>query len=88
MTTSTERFVGIDVSKDRLDVNLRPDNTVRQFANTSEGLDALLEWLRSLGITLIVVEASGGYERATLTALSLGGLPGVRYLVCNHAAIR
>lgn len=75
MTASPERFVGIDVSKDRLDVNVRPDNTVRQFANTSEGLDALLEWLRSLGITLVVVEASGGYERAALTALSLGGLP-------------
>jgi transposase len=75
MTTSTERFVGIDVSKDRLDVHVRPDNTVRQLANTSEGLDALLDWLRSLGITLIVVEASGGYERAVLTALSLGGLP-------------
>jgi transposase len=75
MTTSTERFAGIDVSKDLLDVHVRPDGTARQFANTSEGLDALLEWLRSLGITLIVIEASGGYERAVLTALSLGGLP-------------
>lgn len=75
MTTSTERFVGIDVSKDLLDVHVRPVGTVRQFANTSEGLDALLDWLRSLGVTLIVVEASGGYERALLTALSLGGLP-------------
>jgi transposase len=75
MTTSTEQFLGIDVSKDRLDVHVRPDGTVRQFANTSEGLDALLDWLRSLGVTLIVVEASGGYERAVLTALSLGGLP-------------
>jgi transposase len=75
MTTSTERFAGIDVSKDRLDVHVRPVGTVRQYANTSEGLDALLDWLRSLGITLIVVEASGGYERALLTALSLGGLP-------------
>jgi transposase len=38
-------------------------------------LETLLDWLRSLGVTLIVVEASGGYERALLTALSLGGLP-------------
>jgi transposase len=75
MTTSTEWFVGIDVSKDLLDVHVRPDGTARQFANTSEGLDALLDWLRSLGVTLIVVEASGGYERALLTALSLRGLP-------------
>lgn len=75
MTTSTERFLGIDVSKDRLDVHVRPDETVRQFDNTPEGLDALAEWARPLGLTLIVVEASGGYERALLTALSLGGLP-------------
>ena len=75
MTTSMERFLGIDVSKDLLDVHVRPDGTARQFANTPEGLDALLDWLRSLSLTLIVVEASGGYERAVLTALSLGGLP-------------
>lgn len=75
MTNSTERFSGIDVSKDRLDVRVRPDGVTRQFDNTPEGLDELLEWLRSLEVTLIVVEASGGYERALLTALSLGGLP-------------
>ena len=75
MTASTERFVGIDVSKDVLDVHVRPDGTACQFANTLEGLDALLAWLRPLGVTLIAVEASGGYERALLTALSLGGLP-------------
>ncbi len=75
MTTATERFLGIDVSKNTLDVHVRPDGTVRQFDNTPEGLDALVEWARPLGLTLIVVEASGGYERALLTALSLGGLP-------------
>lgn len=75
MTVSTERFVGIDVSKGVIDVHVRPGGAACQFANTSEGLDALLDWLRPLGTTLIVVEASGGYERALLTALHLGGLP-------------
>jgi transposase len=75
MTTAMERFAGIDVSKDRLDAHLRPDGTARPFDNTPEGLDALLDWLRSHTVTLIVVEASGGYERALLTALSLQGLP-------------
>lgn len=75
MSASTERFVGIDVSKDTLDVHVRPDGTVRQFDNTPEGLDALLDGIGPLAPTLIVVEASGGYERALLTALSLGGLP-------------
>jgi transposase len=75
MTTPTERFLGIDVSKDRLDVRVRPDGTARLFDNTPEGLDQLLDWLRTLNPTLVVVEASGGYERAVLTALALGGLP-------------
>src|SRR5438105_9375163 len=75
MTTSTERFLGIDVSKNVLDVHGRPDGSACQFANTPEGIDALLTWVRPLGPTLIVLEASGGYESALLTALSLGGLP-------------
>jgi transposase len=75
MTTGTERFLGIDVSSEVLDAHVRPDNTARQFANTPEGIDALTKWVRTLGITVIVLEASGGYERALLTALSLGGLP-------------
>jgi transposase len=75
MTPSTERFVGIDVSRKTLDIHLRPDGTACSFDNTPEGIDALLAWLRPLGVTLIVLEASGGYERAVLTALSLGALP-------------
>lgn len=75
MTTPTERFAGVDVSKDSLDAHVRPDGAARRFANTPDGFDALLDWLRPLGVTLVVVEASGGYERPLLAALSLGGLP-------------
>jgi transposase len=75
MTTSTERFVGIDVSQEVLDVHVRPDGLARQFANTSEGIAALLAWLQSITATLIVLEASGGYENEVLSTLSLGGLP-------------
>lgn len=75
MTPPPERFLGINVSAETLDAHVRPDGTARQFANTPEGLDALTAWVRSLGVALVVVEASGGYERALLTALSLGGLP-------------
>ena len=75
MTTSTERFIGIDVSQDVLDVHVRPDSTARQFANTPEGIAELLAWLQSIGPTLLVLEASGGYEQAVLTTLSLGALP-------------
>jgi transposase len=75
MTTSPERFLGVDVSKDFLDAHVRPDGSARRFDNTPEGLDALLDWVRSFPVALVVVEASGGYERELLTALSLGGLP-------------
>jgi transposase len=75
MTTSAERFIGIDVSQGVLDAHVRPDATARSFANTPEGIAALLAWVQPLAPTLIVLEASGGYESAVLTTLSLGGLP-------------
>jgi transposase len=75
MTTSPQRFVGIDVSQDVLDVHVRPDGTARQFANTSGGIADLVAWLRPLAPTLVVLEASGGYENEVLTTLSLGALP-------------
>ena len=75
MTATRERFLGIDVSKAVLDVHVRPDGTARQFDNTSEGIAALLDWARPLKPTLLVLEASGGYELEVLTILTLGGLP-------------
>src|SRR5438067_1249447 len=44
--TSTQRFVGIDVSKDQLDALIRPDDTHLRVPNTDEGLDQLVERLR------------------------------------------
>ena len=75
MTATRERFLGIDVSKAVLDVHERPDGTARRFDNTPEGIAALLDWARPLKPTLLVLEASGGYEREVLTILTLGGLP-------------
>lgn len=75
MTASTESFVGIDVSKDALDVHRLPDGATRRFDNTPQGLAALVAWLRSPGPALIAVEATGGYERPAVAALCLGGLP-------------
>lgn len=75
MTTTTERFVGIDVSKDSLDIHLLPEGNARRFDNTPAGLTALAAWLQPLTPTLIVLEASGGYERPAIAALSLKGLP-------------
>jgi transposase len=73
--SSTERFVGIDVSKDTLDVAIRPDGTRHQVPNTDDGLDRLVTLLRPLGPALVVLEATGGYQRRAVAALSLAGVP-------------
>jgi transposase len=68
-------FVGIDVSKDRLDVHVRPSG--ESFAVTSEeaGMAALLARLAVLAPTLVVLEATGGYEAAVAAALAHAGVP-------------
>jgi transposase len=73
--SSTQRFVGIDVSEDTLDVAIRPEGTHRTVPNTDEGFDQLVALLRPLAAALIVLEASGGYHRRAVAALSVAGLP-------------
>lgn len=70
-----ERFVGIDVSKDTLDVAVRPEERHWQTANTEEAFPELVERLRALEPTLIVIEATGGLERAVVAAMAEAELP-------------
>lgn len=67
-------FVGIDVSKDQLDVAVHGQVATHRFANTRTGLNALVRWARSLSPTGIVLEATGGYEVPALEALHEAGL--------------
>ena len=69
-----ETFVGIDVSKDSLEVALRPSNTVQSFTNDDEGIAQLIESLRPQQPALIVLEATGKYERRVARALAVEGL--------------
>jgi transposase len=69
-----ETFVGIDVSKDSLEVALRPSNTVQSFTNDDEGIAQLIESLRPQQPALIVLEATGKYERPVARALAVEGL--------------
>lgn len=62
-------FVGIDVSKDQLDVCVLPGGECLQFTNDSLGRDKLVAHLKSLPNCLIVIESTGGYERAALLAI-------------------
>ena len=55
-------FVGIDVAKGRADVAVRPSGEHWQTATSEEGIAALVERLRSLSPTLVVMEATGGLQ--------------------------
>lgn len=72
---SAERFVGIDASKDHLDAAVRPDGSHRRVPNTDDGLDQLVALVAPLGPALVVLEATGGYQRRAVAALSLAALP-------------
>ena len=70
-----EKFVGIDVAKDRLDVHLRPTGESFTVARDGEALATLVERLRALAPTLVVMEATGGYETVVASALGAAQLP-------------
>ena len=79
------RFVGIDVSKDWLDVHVVPEGESFRSPNTSEGLDQLTARLRELSPERVALEASGGLETLAVAELSAAGLPVV---VVNPAQVR
>ncbi len=67
--------VGVDVSKDRLDVHLRPSDEAFAVARDGKGLESLVERLKALNVSLIVLEATGGFETTVAAALAGAGLP-------------
>lgn len=79
--TTPSTFVGIDVSKARLDVAVRtgeqpqrvPD--LAQVAHDAAGIARLVRALTALAPTLIVLEATGGLQSAVVAALGLAELP-------------
>jgi transposase len=82
---STECFVGIDVSKDTLDVCAYPTQDTFRVPNSPDGLDELIKRLKPIEPRLIVFEATGGYETLAVSSLAAAGLPVV---VVNPRQIR
>ena len=78
MTTETKTYVGIDVSKDTLDLAVLEESRVEQFTNTAGGIRYLVKEMDELSPSLIVVEVTGGYERAVVMGLFEAGLPVAR----------
>jgi len=77
--------VGIDVSKDRLDVAVRPAGEHFVVSRDPQGLRELNARLKPLAVTAIGLEATGGYEAIVAGSLTAAGLPVV---VVNPAQVR
>ena len=75
MAAPADVTVGIDVAQARLDVAVQPTGTTWTVPRARGGLRRLQGQLEALRPTRIVLEASGGYERAVVAALSAAGLP-------------
>jgi transposase len=68
-------YMGIDVSKARLDVHARAADRDEAFSNDEAGIAALVAYARATAPRLMVLEATGGLERALVATLMAAGLP-------------
>jgi transposase len=75
MAASTEVYVGVDISKARLDVHIDPLGQSFSADNTPAGIGMLLESLKDLSVKLVLIEATGRYERRLAADLLEAGIP-------------
>jgi transposase len=66
---------GVDVSADFLDARVRPGEARLRVERTAEGIEVLAAFCREHGVQLVVMEATGGYERGPFKLLWGAGLP-------------
>jgi transposase len=78
-------YIGIDVSKDRLDVHVRPSGEAFVVARDGKGLEELIDRLRARSPALVAVEATGGFETIAAAAIAGAMLP---LVVVNPAQVR
>ena len=81
----TKVFVGVDVSKDSLDVAIGSQKDIITFANDQKGVDALVKKLSRIDAELTVFESTGGYE---LLAASCLAEAGVAVVIVNPRQVR
>jgi transposase len=78
-------FVGIDISKNHLDVSVRPNGEAYRVTNDEAGIGQLVAKLTTPLPTLVVMEATGGYELSAASALAVAG---VAVAVVNPRQVR
>jgi transposase len=69
------RWWGVDVASQKLDLGCCDEDQVLTFDNTADGIERLLAHLAQQPASMIVVEATGGYETAVAAQLFAAGLP-------------
>ena len=82
---TNELFIGIDVAKAELEIAVTPGTEQWRISNDTAGIRQLVTRLGKLAPTLIVLEATGGYQRDATLALASAGLPVV---VVNPRQVR
>ncbi len=80
-------YVGVDVAKDTIDVALGPQGEVFTLPNSAAGFGALIERLKEFLVTLVVMEATGGYEEQLADALRDAAATRWRWLTRARCAI-
>ena len=68
-------YIGVDVSKAALDVAARPTGEADRFENTPAGIRRLVSWIAGRCASLVVLESTGGLERAAADALADAQVP-------------
>jgi transposase len=71
----TQLICGVDVSSTSLAVRIGRDGIAGSFPNTPEGIASLAVFCRYHGVTMVAMEATGGYERQACALLSSHALP-------------
>lgn len=81
----TQLLCGIDVSSTLLEASVGRDGQTGSFPNTPEGIALLADFCHKHQVTLVAMEATGGYERQAWALLSEQGLP---VAILNPRAVR
>ena len=83
MRSTVAQSVGVDISKDALDVAIHPGGESFRITNNPEGHRTLIKRLKGFDIARIVFEATGAYHRLFQQALVEAGLPWVKVNPCQ-----
>jgi len=86
MTASMPQTLGVDISKEKLDVHLHPEGSGASFHNDRKGFSMLIKWLAGRVIARIVYEPTGAYHRGFERRFLEAGFPLAKVIPVRPAA--